>query len=140
MQPVFLIVLSVTHNGSGMHLFFVLFSVFVLPLFIYTFFNTSCFLGITTPLPKLEKPNPKPIPEPEHSPEWHGTWNDAPEDSWFDPEPQTDSQLIDDVIAGLQNVGFKKRDARVAVLKACEGKVFEDHQSLIEAALNKSNL
>jgi len=55
-------------------------------------------------------------------------------------EPQTNQQLIDEVIAGLQNLGFKKRDAKITVLKACEGKVFEDHQSLVEAALNKSNL
>ena len=93
-----------------------------------------------TPIVEPKKRTPAPMPVPKHDPEWHGTWNDTPEDSWFDPEPQTDSLLIDDVIAGLQNLGFKKRDARVAVLKACEGKVFEDHQSLIEAALNKSNL
>jgi Holliday junction resolvasome RuvABC DNA-binding subunit len=64
-------------------------------------------------------------PEPEPEPE---------------PEPQTDPQLIEDVISVLQNLGFKKREAKITVLKVCEGRVFEDHQSLIEAALDKSNL
>ena len=111
-----------------------LFSVFLLPIILYQFFTTFCFLGLMSPEPNPVPNKPKPEPEPE--PEW----DDEPENSWCEPEPQTDSQLIDDVIAGLQNAGFKKKDARVAVLKACEGKVFEDHQSLIEAALNKSNL
>ena len=111
----------------------VLFSVFVLPFLIYYFFDFFCFVGLVTPLPEhlLSKPE-KPIrvaqPIPEQAPDW------------FDPEPQTDSKLIEDVISGLQQMGFKKRDAKLAVLKACEGKVFEDHEPLIKAALDKSNL
>jgi len=73
------------------------------------------------------EPKPKPEPQPEPQPE--------PE-----PEPQTDPQLIEDVIAGLHNAGFKKKDAKAAVLRVCERGVFEDHQSLIQAALDKSNL
>ena len=148
MQPLALVLLTVVHDDLSMHVFLILFSLFVLPFLVYFFFNTSCFLDITTPLPELEKPKPKPEPEPEpepeQDPEWFGTWNDKPEDTWFDPEPepepQTDPQLIEEVISGLQNVGFKKKDAKAAVLKACEGRVFEDHQSLIEAALAKSNV
>ena len=33
-----------------------------------------------------------------------------------------------------------RKEAKVSVLKACEGMVFEDHQSLIEAAMKKSNV
>ena len=106
----------------------VLFSVFVLPFLIYYFFDFFCFIGLVTPLPEREKPIRVAQPIPEQAPDW------------FDPEPQTGSKLIEDVISGLQQMGFKKRDAKLAVLKVCEGKVFEDHESLIKAALDKSNL
>ena len=121
-------------------LYVLLFSIFVLPFLIYFSFDFCCFIGLARPVKIAIEPEPEPEPEPEQNPEWFGTWNDAPEDSWFDPEPKTNQQLIDEVIGVLQNLGFKKRDARVAVLKACEGNIFEDHQSLVEAALNKSNL
>ena len=127
------------------HLSAVLFSMFVLPFLIYYFFGFFCFVGLVTPLPEYLLPKPeKPIrvaqPTPEQDSDCLDAWNDKPDDSWFDPEPQTDSKLIEDVISGLQQIGFKKRDAKLAVLKVCEGRVFEDHQSLVEAALNKSNL
>ena len=120
-----------------------LFSVFVLPFLIYVCFDLGCFLGLTDPLEAPPaKRQPKPEPEPVQDSEWSGTWNDKPDDSWFNPEPtpQTDPQLIEDTIGALQQIGFKKRDAKLAVLKACEGKVFEDHEPLIKAALDKSNL
>ena len=120
--------------------------------FIMMFWGVSCGIGLVKDFPKPKakpskvKPAIKPAiePEPKQDSDWFGTWNDKPDDSWFDPEPepepQTDPQLIEEVISGLQNVGFKKKDAKAAVLKACEGRVFEDHQSLIEAALAKSNV
>mgnify|MGYP003658379986 CR=1 FL=1 len=120
-----------------------LFSLLVLPFIVYLFFDFFCLIGVTYK-GNIRWPEPEPVlesePEPEQDPEWFGAWNDKPEDSWFDPEPKTSQQLIDEVISGLQNLGFKKRDARIAVLKACEGRVFEDHQPLVEAALDKSNL
>jgi len=133
------------------HISVILFSIFVFPILLYVFFDFFSFLGVVIPAPKPScvvraKQEPEQEPEQEQDPDWFGTWNDKPDDPWFDPEPtpetepQTDPQLIEDVISGLQNLGFKKREARITVLKVCEGRVFEDHQSLIEAALNKSNL
>ena len=124
------------HSASDI-LKVLLFSIFFLPLILYWGFDFFCYIGVMTPTDK-PKPKPKRQHVPVQHPEWHGIQNDTPDDPYL--EPETDQQLIDDVIACLQNVGFKKRDAKLAVLKACEGKVFEGHQALIEAALNKSNL
>jgi hypothetical protein len=109
-----------------------LFIIFVLPFLIYYYFDFCCWFGLVIPSPEPEKTVcvVKPRPELEQTPDWPDTQNDTLE---------TNSQLIEDVISGLQNLGFKKKDAKFAVLKACENKMFEDHQSLIEAALEKSN-
>jgi len=124
--------------------------------FIMMFWGVACGFGLVKdfPKPKAKPSKVKPAiePEPKQDSDWFGTWNDKPDDSWFDPEakpepqaqpepePQTDPKLIEEVISGLQHLGFKKKDAKAAVLRACEGRVFEDHQSLVEAALDKSNL
>jgi len=55
-----------------------------------------------------------------------------------EPEPTTDSQIIEDTISALRSVGFSKRDSKAAVLKACEGRVFNDCESLIVAALERA--
>jgi hypothetical protein len=124
------------HSASDI-LKVLLFSIFFLPLILYWGFDFFCSMGVMTPVDK-PKSKPKRQHAPVQHPEQHGIQNDTLDDPYL--EPETNQQLIDDVISGLQNVGFKKRDAKLAVLKACEGRVFEDHQTLIEAALNKSNL
>ena len=53
------------------------------------------------------------------------------------PKPETGQQVIDDAVSSLRSVGFLLRDAKAAVLKACEGKVFTDCESLIVAALER---
>ena len=127
------------HSASDI-LKVLLFSIFLLPFILYWGFDFFCSIGVMTPVSKPEKTKRK--PQLKLTPEHYGVRNDTPEDFRVEPEPEpeTEQQLIDDVISGLQNVGFKKRDAKLSVLKACEGRVFEDHQSLIEAALAKSNL
>ena len=52
-------------------------------------------------------------------------------------EPETEQHIIDDAISALRSVGFLMRDAKAAVLKACEGRVFVSCESLITAALEK---
>jgi len=129
-------------------LYVLLFSIFVLPFLIYCYFDFFCALGVVTPFPKSQKRvrlvKPQPAPEPEYDPDRHGTWNDRTDHPSFnpnlEPEIQTDTQLIEDAVSALQQMGFKKSEAKLVVLKVCEGKVFEDHESLIKAALDKSNL
>ena len=53
------------------------------------------------------------------------------------PKPETEQRIIDDAISALRSVGFLLRDAKAAVLKACENRVFTDCESLIKAALTK---
>ena len=112
---------------------FIFFSIFFLPIIVYYFFNFFCHLRVVTPLPEPKKPKPIPTPEPEG----------CIVDEIMEPEldvPKTDEKLIDEVVSALCSLGFKKKEAKVSVLKACEGMVFEDHQSLIEAAMKKSNV
>ena len=157
-----------TMDGATSGLIVTLIFCVFLWVFIMMFWKAACGIGLVKdfPKPKAKRPKVKIAVEPEleQDPNWFGTWNDKPQFSDFDPnpeselkpmsepepepepepkpepKPQTDPKLLEEGISGLHNWGVKKKDARAAVLRACEGRVFEDHQSLIEAALDKSNV
>ena len=53
---------------------------------------------------------------------------------------ETSQDLIDDAILALRNLGFKKRDAVIAVERACNGKVFTNVEDVIIATFDRSNV
>ena len=110
-----------------------IFSILGLPLILLLFFDVFSAVNVIPNEEKKKEKRRKPEPPPLEPSE---------EEVFVDEysEPETDEKLIQEVISGLQNLGFKKRDATISVLNACKGKVFEDHQSLVEAAMDKSNL
>ncbi len=55
-------------------------------------------------------------------------------------EQATSQNLIDDAILALRNLGFKKRDAVIAVERACNGKVFTNVEDVIIATFDRSNV
>ena len=56
------------------------------------------------------------------------------------PKPVTDRTLIDESVFALRNLGFKKRDAVIAVERACNGKVFTNVEDVIIATFDRSNV
>jgi len=56
------------------------------------------------------------------------------------PKPVTDKTLIDESVFALRNLGFKKRDAVIAVERACNGKVFTNVEDVIIATFDRSNV
>lgn len=56
------------------------------------------------------------------------------------PKSVTDKTLIDESVFALRNLGFKKRDAVIAVERACNGKVFTNVEDVIIATFDRSNV
>ena len=56
------------------------------------------------------------------------------------PKSVTDKTLIDESVFELRNLGFKKRDAVIAVERACNGKVFTNVEDVIIATFDRSNV
>lgn len=51
------------------------------------------------------------------------------------PRSENDNQIIKDVVAGLSNLGLKKKDAKSLVAKFCNKKTYTDAKDLLEDCL-----
>ena len=56
------------------------------------------------------------------------------------PEEATDPTIVKETIAALIHVGFKKSEAKIAVERACNNRVYDSVQELITATLDRSNV
>lgn len=58
----------------------------------------------------------------------------------IEPEEATDPTIVKETIAALIHVGFKKSEAKIAVERACNNRVYDSVQELITATLDRSNV
>ena len=56
------------------------------------------------------------------------------------PKPKTDSSIIQDAVAALVTLGYKKTQAKKLVVDACNGVVFTDVGELVKATMTRSNI
>ena len=58
----------------------------------------------------------------------------------IEPEEATDPTIVKETIAALIHVGFKKSEAKIAVERVCNNRVYDSVQELITATLDRSNV
>jgi hypothetical protein len=56
------------------------------------------------------------------------------------PVKTTDSKVIEEAIGGMHHLGFKKTEAKKAVNRVCNGRIFTSAEELIKATLDRSNV
>ena len=56
------------------------------------------------------------------------------------PVKTTDSKVIEEAIGGMHYLGFKKTEAKKAVNRVCNGRIFTSAEELIKATLDRSNV
>jgi len=56
------------------------------------------------------------------------------------PVPKTSEKVIEEATFALYNLGFKKTEAKKAIERACNGRVFDNVQDLIVATMDRTNV
>jgi len=56
------------------------------------------------------------------------------------PKPETSPKIIEEAIGCICYMGFKKTEAKKAVNRVCNDRVFTDAEELIKATLDRSNV
>lgn len=118
----------------------------VLPFIIVATWPFWVFIGVVKDIPKPKKqvkpqilPPLQPQPQVQFvsrvvaKPEVKEEVDDTP------PKVTTKQEIINDAISALTSIGFKKTQAKSAVHKACDGKVFSNAQDVIKATMKKRN-
>jgi|14BtaG_2_1085337.scaffolds.fasta_scaffold62003_2 hypothetical protein len=126
----------------------------VLPFIIVATWPVWVFFGVVKDMPKPKKqikPRPLPTPLPTLKPQVQYVPQVAAkakvvkkdravkEVDHTPPKVTTREAIINDAISALVAIGFKKTEAKNAVHKACNGKVFDNVQDVIKATMKKPN-
>ena len=56
------------------------------------------------------------------------------------PAPKTSEKIIEEAIFALYNLGFKKTEAKKAIERVSNGRVFDNVQDLIVATMDRTNV
>jgi|TARA_R100000008_G_scaffold47002_2_gene27761 Holliday junction resolvasome RuvABC DNA-binding subunit len=56
------------------------------------------------------------------------------------PVPKTSEKIIEEAVFALHNLGFKKTEAKKAIERVSNGRVFDNVQDLIVATMDRTNV
>lgn len=124
----------------------------IFPFIIVATWPFWVFVGIVKDMPKPKKQiKPRPLPIPIPTPKLQAQYvpqvaakakvvkkdRVVKEVNQEPPKATTKEAIINDAISVLVGIGFKKTEAKNAVRKACDGKVFDSVQDVIKVTMKK---